>query len=318
MIHWGIIGAGNIAHRFAKSLENSQKGQLYAVGSHTQEKLKEFQSLYPLIQAYSDYDALLDDEDVDAVYIATWHNTHYQWAKQALEKGKAVLCEKPATLSSLQTKELAQIAKDNHVLFIEGMKTRFVPMILELKRLLSEGLIGDILEVHNRFCYDIRGVKDTRYLFDEKQGGILNDVGSYTIASLLDYIHDDIIDIKCQTVWNQGVDVHDVVTVTFAHQQKGIMEMAMDEAKTPEMIIIGTKGKITCSPFYRPTEVTIHLDHQKPYTMNKEYINDDFYTEIEEVHTCLEKGLIESPRMTLQDSIACIELTEKIKERMVK
>ena len=211
MIHWGIIGAGQIAHRFVKGLSYSQEGKLYAIASKT--KQQEWIDLYPDIVTYDNYDALLDDENVDVVYIATWHNTHYEWSKKALLKGKAVLCEKPATLSSKQTKELVTIARENKVFFMEAMKTRFVPAIYELQKVLQEGVIGDILKIENRFCYDMSGVANTRYLFDEKQGGILNDVGSYTIASLLNYIHSPIQDIQNNLTIDRGVDVHDRVTI---------------------------------------------------------------------------------------------------------
>ncbi len=312
MIHWGIIGAGQIAHRFVKGLSYSQEGKLYAIASKT--KQQEWIDLYPDIVTYDNYDALLDDENVDVVYIATWHNTHYEWSKKALLKGKAVLCEKPATLSSKQTKELVTIARENKVFFMEAMKTRFVPAIYELQKVLQEGVIGDILKIENRFCYDMSGVANTRYLFDEKQGGILNDVGSYTIASLLNYIHSPIQDIQNNVTIDRGVDVHDRVTITFESGQIGFLEMAMDEMKSPLMTIIGTKGKITTQPFYRPTEFMIEVDGQKSYTVFKDYIYDDFYTEIEEVHQCLKNHQYESDKMSLQDSIDCIVLIEQIRE----
>lgn len=312
MIRWGIIGAGQIAHRFVKGLSYSQDGKLYAIASKT--KQQEWKDLYPDIVTYDNYDDLLDDEYVDVVYIATWHNAHYEWAKKSLLKGKAVLCEKPATLSSKQTQELVNIAREKKVFFMEAMKTRFVPAVLELQKVLQDGMIGHILKIENRFCYDISGATNTRYLFDANQGGILNDVGSYTIASLLNYIHSPIQDIQNDVTMDKGVDVHDRVTITFESGQIGFLEMAMDEAKSPLMTIIGTKGKITTQPFYRPTEFVVEVDGQKPYTVSKDYIYDDFYTEIEEVHQCLKNHQYESNKMSLQDTIDCIVLTEQIRK----
>ena len=94
MIHWGIIGAGNIARRFIKGLSYSQNGKLYAVASHTATKRAELKALYPEIVTYDDYEQLLDDPQVDAVYIAIWHKEHYEGARRAILKHKAVLCEK--------------------------------------------------------------------------------------------------------------------------------------------------------------------------------------------------------------------------------
>lgn len=314
MIQWGIIGAGNIAHRFVKGLSYSQKGKLYAVGSHTPAKLNEFANQFDDLQLYDDYMDLLNDPNVDVVYIATWHNTHYRWAKEALLRGKAVLCEKPATLQVKQMEELAKIAKENNVFFMEAMKTRFVPAVAKLKQILEDQVIGDVLRVENCFCYNIIGSSVTRYLFDQEQGGILNDVGSYNIASLLDYIHSPIKDIKVDTSFLHGVDVHDQVMITFENGQIGYLEMAMDESKEPLMTITGTKGKIECSPFYRPTNLIITLNDELRYEVHADYINDDFYTEIEEVHHCMERNQYESSRMSLQDSIDCAKVTDKIRK----
>lgn len=99
MIKWGIIGAGHIAQRFAKSLIHSNQGKLYAVASHTDTKLGLFKEEYPGISTYTDYMQLLEDENVDVVYIALRHKDHYKWSKEALLHKKAVLCEKPATLT---------------------------------------------------------------------------------------------------------------------------------------------------------------------------------------------------------------------------
>lgn len=316
MIRWGTIGAGNIVQRFIEGLSYSKNGKLYAVASRTEAKREEFQKRFPDIRVYADYNQLLHDENVDVVYIATWHNSHYQWAKQALLCGKAVLCEKPATLYAWQMEELATIAKEKHVFFMEAMKTRFVPAVLELKQQLADGVIGDIVKLENRFCYDISQASNTRYLFEKEQGGILNDVGSYNIASLLDYIHAPIQNVDVKTVFEREVDCHDYVTVSFTNGQKGYLEMAMNEAKTPLMVIEGTLGQIECAPFYRPSELTIKKHGQQPYKITKAYIHDDFYTEIEEVHHCLAKHLYESPRMTLDDSINCVKLVERIRKAM--
>lgn len=316
MINWGILGAGNIAHRFLQGLSYSEEGQLYAVASHSQEKRDEFKRLCPQIITYDNYDDILNDKNIDAVYLAMWHKDHYQWAKQALLKHKAVLCEKPAVLSTEEMKELAKIAKENQVFFMEAMKTRFIPMVLELKKILDEGTIGKIQRVENRFCYDISQAQNTRYLFEKDQGGILNDVGSYNIASLLDYINENIVKVENDVTIDRDVDVHDRVTVTFEHGQIGFMEMAMDENKAPLMTIYGTKGKIECIPFYRPEKATVFLNDGESYEVEKGYTHDDFYTQIAEVHQCLKNNQIESKRMRLEDSIKVQELTEQIREKV--
>lgn len=313
MIQWGIIGLGNIARRFADALALSDVGHLYAGASHNDKKRKYFQEKYN-IKTYDDYEDLLNDQNIDAIYIALPHGCHYQWAKAALNKNKAVLCEKPVTLSLEQLDELIELSRQKQTFFMEAMKTRFIPLVLEIKKQLSSGIIGDIVRIENRFCYDVSGANEVRYLFDQEQGGILNDVGSYNIASLLDYIHAPVQSITSKVQYLQGVDCHDCITITFQSGQIGYLEMAMDENKTPVMTIYGTQGKITCEPFYRPQVAIIEINGQKPYIIEKNYIYDDFYTEIDEVHQCLENKQYQSQKMSLQDSINCITLTEQIRK----
>lgn len=312
MIHWGIIGAGNIARRFIKGLSYSQNGKLYAVASHTATKRTELKALYPEIVTYDDYEQLLDDPQVDAVYIAIWHKEHYEWARRAILKHKAVLCEKPATLSSVQMQDLASLAKENQTFFMEAMKTRFIPLIDDIKKELDSGVIGDILNIETYFCSDVP-YQPQHYLFDEKQGGALYDVGIYNVASTLDYIHSPLVKVRANCKKNYGVDVHDVFHLTFENGQKARIEIAIDEKKAKKMVITGTKGKLIAEPFYRPVQATIITDEQR--VIEKPYMNDnDFYGEIAEVHRCLKEHLIESERMSFQDSILCMKVIEDMKE----
>ena len=314
MIGWGILGAGNIAHRFVKGLSFSKEGRLVAVASHSKEKREEFKTLCPNIVTYDNYDALLEDENVNVVYLAMWHKDHYRWAKQALQKGKAVLCEKPAVLSVEEMEDLALKEKKNHVFFMEAMKTRFLPMVKHLKELLEQGVIGKIERVENRFCYRMEEGMDPRYLFEKDQGGILNDVGSYNIASLLDYIHAPIEKVENKATFMQGVDVHDRITIRFKGGQTGFLEMAMDERKSPEMVIYGDRGTIVCEPFYRPEKIVIARKDGKIEEVCVPYDHDDFYSQIEEVERCLNAGKTESERMSLNDSIEIQKVIRKIRE----
>lgn len=312
MIRWGIIGLGNIAMRFMKSLANSNEGVLYGVASLTPKKREMFQRQYPHIRVYEDYESLLDDPQIDAVYIAVRHQDHYQWAKEALQRQKAVLCEKPATLSYQQTKELCDLANLHQTFFMEAMKTRFVPLALELKKVIDEGIIGDILKVETSFCYEIE-YRQGSYLFETDQGGILYDVGTYNLAATLDYIHSPVRSIVTKIEKKYSVDVYDYVEIIFESGQRAILEMAMDRQKDKKMTIYGSLGYITAEPFYRPEQAKIFVNNQET-VLQKSYIYDDFFTEIEEVHRCLKNHWIESPRMTFQDSLDCIKVMERIKE----
>lgn len=312
MIRWGILGMGNIAMRFMKSLENSETGYLYAGASLTTAKREQMTIEHPDILMYSTYDELLGDPQVDAVYIATRHNDHYRWAKAALLKKKAVLCEKPATLSYNQTLELCQLAKENQIFFMEAMKTRFVPLVADMKKVIVSGEIGEIQRIETSFCYDV-DYHEGHYLFDQDQGGILYDVGTYNIATTLDYITSPLQKVLTHVEFQNGIDSYDEVELFFESGQTARLEMALDRNKEKIMTIYGTQGTMTAVPFYRPEQAIITI-HNQQRIIEKPYVYDDFYTEIEEVHRCLKDHRIESPRMTFQDSLDCISVMEKIKE----
>lgn len=317
MIHWGIIGAGNIARRFIEGLSYSKEGKLYAIASYTKEKREYYQKEFSNIQVYDDYKKLLEDDTVDAVYIATRHNDHYQWAKEALKKHKAVLCEKPATLYYHQTKELCDLAMKHDTFFMEAMKTRFVPLINDIRTLLDQGVLGDIISIETCFAYCV-GYRPGHYLHDREQGGILNDVGSYNLASILDYIDESVVNITSKVQFQDEVDVNDKIELTFESGKKAFIDIACNENKEKKMVIKGTLGTLEATPFYRPTKATISLNDKEPYVIERPYVFDDFYTEIEEVHHCMKQHQIQSKRMSFEDSLKMIKLTEKIRETFKK
>ena len=102
MIRWGIIGAGKIAQRFVKSLAHEKNSQLYAVSCRTLSKAQQFADIYHALKAYGSYEEVLQDPNVDAVYITLPHGYHYLWSIQAIKAGKAVLVEKPAGINAFE------------------------------------------------------------------------------------------------------------------------------------------------------------------------------------------------------------------------
>lgn len=315
MIFWGVIGYGKIAHRFVKSLSYSNEGKLYAVATQTPSLQKECHQQHDNVKVYQNYDDLLDDKQVDAVYIALRHADHYAWAKKALLKNKVVLCEKPATLSYEQTKELCHLSQKKQVFFMEAMKTRFVPMYNEIKDLVEKGTIGTIQRIETSFCSEVT-YDDCSYLFDNEQGGALYDVGIYNIACILDFIQAPIQNIHLKYEKSYEVDSYDQIEIVFETGQSAYIELGIDRNKDKCMKIIGSLGTITTSPFYRPIEAIIDFENGTVRTESKNYVNDDFYGEIEEVHRCIKCACYESSRMSHRDSLECMKIIERIKELM--
>jgi len=316
MIKWGVLGLGNIANRFCESLTHFNDAIFYAGASYTESKRQQFADQFHPVHVYDNYDSLLNDEDIDIVYIAVPHGHHFEWIMEALKHGKNVMSEKPAVLTKEEMETIQAYAVLHHLFFMEAMKARFIPLIRLLHEEIDHGTIGEITSIDNHFTFDMPYI-ERHYMFDPVQGGTLYDAGCYGLAFIQDFIKSDIKDIHVEYVKNYGVDVHQNTHITYISGQTADTESAIDDPANKRFgVIYGTKGKITIDPFYRPTHADIELNDGTIKTLDADYEYDDFHSEIAAANEGVRQGLVESPLMTHQDSIAYIDLMAQIKAAM--
>ncbi len=181
-LQWGIIGTGAIARTFARGLAVSAHGTLVAVGSRTQAAAESFGDALGAPYRYGTYDALLADPRVEAVYIATPHPMHAQWAVRAAEAGKHILCEKPLTLNHAEAMAVTEAARAHHIFLMEAFMYRCHPQTAALIELIRSGAIGDVRLIQASFGFTTTP-DPTRRLFNHALGGggIL-DVGCYPVS----------------------------------------------------------------------------------------------------------------------------------------
>ncbi|NRT89913.1 Gfo/Idh/MocA family protein [Clostridium beijerinckii] len=314
MIRWGIIGLGNIALRFAKSLSYSNEGKLYAIASRTKEKRDEFYDKYNCEKVYENYNELLRDEEVDSVYIALPHGFHKHWSIEALRHKKAVLCEKPVGINSEEMVEIKKEALLNSTFFMEAMKTRFIPIISDIKKIIRNKEIGDITAIEANFCNNVENIKLGSYLLDKDQGGALLDVGIYPLSFVMDMINSEVINVKSYMDINEsGVDSYFKAILSFEDGVIGTVEGAIDRNKERTAIIRGTKGWMEIPMYNRPNKAVVNLNSGKSYTIEKDIEFDDMYAEIKEVHNCLKESKLESDYLTLNESIRVMEVLDRIR-----
>ncbi|NOW07368.1 Gfo/Idh/MocA family protein [Clostridium beijerinckii] len=314
MIRWGIIGLGNIALRFAKSLSYSNEGKLYAIASRTKEKRDEFYDKYNCEKVYENYNELLTDEEVDAVYIALPHGFHKHWSIEALRHKKAVLCEKPVGINSEEMVEIKKEALLNSTFFMEAMKTRFIPIISDIKKIIRNKEIGDITAIEANFCNNVENIKPGSYLLDKEQGGALLDVGIYPLSFVMDIIDSEVINVKSYMDINEsGVDSYFKAILSFEDGVIGTVEGAIDRNKERTAIIRGTNGWMEIPMYNRPNKAVVNLNSGKSYTIEKDIEFDDMYAEIKEVHNCLKESKLESDYLTLNESIRVMEVLDRIR-----
>lgn len=315
MIRWGIIGLGNIANRFAKSLSYSNEGELYAIASKTKEKRDTFCEEHNCEKVYENYNELLKDEQIDAIYIALPHRFHKYWSIEALKHRKAVLCEKPVGLNSEEMEEIKRAGILNNTFFMEAMKTRFIPLIHDIKKIIRNNEIGEITNIEANFCNYVTDIKEGSYLLDKGQGGALLDVGIYPLSFVMDIIDSGINEVRADMDINEaGVDSYFKAVLTFENGATGIIEGAFDRSKERTAIIKGTKGYIEIPMYNRPSTATIHIHGIESYTIKKELEFDDMYAEIKEVHNCLKASKLQSDYLSLDESLRVMRILDEIKK----
>lgn len=181
-VRFGIIGCGIIAERFAKALKRSPAAQLYACAAREHERADAFAKKHGAKKAYGHYQAILEDKDVDAIYIATVHTTHARIARESILAGKPVLCEKPFFTNEKEGEEIISLAREKQILTMEGFWTRTLPAYHKAKDWIKNGKIGEIRLIRTAFCFPFPYTQQTKNhrLWNPKVGGgALLDAGVY-------------------------------------------------------------------------------------------------------------------------------------------
>ena len=167
-LRYGIMSTSSIAPRFIAAVRASASGEIVAVSSRTMEKAEEKAAQWKIPKAYGSHEALLEDQDVDIVYISAVNSAHYKWAKAALEAGKHVICEKPCTTTEEKTRELFALAKERDLFLMEAQKMLFLPAVLAAKQAIDEGRLGKIHMAE--FNHSFYGSYNN-WMYDEAAGG---------------------------------------------------------------------------------------------------------------------------------------------------
>lgn len=253
-IRWGIIGTGSIASQFAADMAFVPNGVLVAVGSRAPATAETFASRFEIPKAYGNYQSLIDDTNVDAVYVATPHTLHLQNSISALQAGNAVLCEKPIAPTAADCEAILKAAQDADTYLMEAMWTYFLPAIRTAKAWVSGGRIGEIIRIEAQFGYPQRYDPGSRAYDPALAGGVLLDMGIYPIALACLFLPDDPenIDVVARKA-PTGVD--DEVEMVFEYPNCVATLSASFRRKLPNCATItGTEGCIVIPEFWQARE----------------------------------------------------------------
>jgi len=313
-IRWGILSTGVIAKNFADTV-NKMNGEtsVLAVASRTKESADAFADSYGIERRYDSYEALARDPDVDIVYVATPHSRHYEDMKLMLEHGKHVLCEKSFTVDAAQAKEIFDLAKKKNVFVMEAFWTKLLPIYREVERVIASGAIGEIRAVTAQYGYTT--AREARKFEPSLAGGTLLDIGVYAIGFACMFLGYEYDAIQSNLVMNgAGTDAVDAMIL-----RKGNAVAQLTTAIGAQMTVFGgiygTRGHIDVPEFKNPQRVTVCVDGEAPYTIERPFEINGFEYEIREAVSCVREGRLESAVMTPEQSVATMAIMDEIRRQ---
>ncbi|WP_037572138.1 Gfo/Idh/MocA family protein [Spirochaeta cellobiosiphila] len=310
MIKWGIIGAGRIAHLFAESLKYSKTGELYAVGSRSLEKAEEFAGKYGVGKSYGSYEDLLRDPEVNAIYVATPHSFHKENTLLCLNHGKHVLCEKPFAINHAESLEMINLAKEKGLFLMEAFWSRYIPGLIEARSIIQSGKIGKVTDCEASFVLDHDGDVEDRLLNKKLGGGALLDMGVYPI-NITQWLLGT-ISLKDQkaVIGKTGVDIDDDLITSYESGARGKLHFDMHTPFEAKGKFIGTEGTLEIvSPLFKPQELIITQDGKSQH-LKYPFDGPGYQFEADHFAECLEKGLLESPEMTHEETLQIMKFMD--------
>ena len=310
-LRYGILSTSSIAPRFIAAVREADAGSIVAVSSRSLAKAQEKAAAWDIARAYGSHDALLQDPEVNIVYISNVNTQHYPWAKAALEQGKHVVCEKPCTTTAEHTRQLYRIAREKGLFFMEAEKMLFLPAIGEVRRRIE---VGDLGQIHMAQLSHSFAASYNNWMFDpEAGGGPLLSSGIYAVH-LLQWLFGELENIRgVRSTMPNGVEWQYILT---GQTQSGVLFCAKNSTGVTldnTARIYGSNGWVEIPEYWKARKAIFHLPGREPEIVEYPCAHELIY-EARHIAWCLEEGRLSSPVVTEQLSVSGIAALETVKE----
>ena len=310
---FSILAPGGIARKMAEAVSGLDSVERYAVASRTYEKAKAFADEWGFEKAYGSYEEMLEDPEVELVYVASPHSHHYQYAKMCLEHGKHVLVEKAFTVNAAQAEELIRLSEEKGLLLTEAIWTRYMPSRRMIDELVESGVIGEVTSLTANLGYVLDHVE--RMQNPELAGGALLDLGVYPINFAMMVFHSEIRDVTSAAVMSpKGIDWMNSITLTFEDGKMAVLHSNMLAQTDREGVINGSKGYIEIHNINNCEEIRV-FDLDRKMTARyqvPEQINGYEY-EVTACQKAIESGRVECDEMPHSETLKVMKLMDKIR-----
>lgn len=316
VIRWGILGTGNIATSFATGVATMADAELAAVGSRSQATAEAYGDRFNIRRRYGSYEELVHDPEIDVVYIATPHSLHFENMLLAFEAGKPVLCEKPFTINAAQARKAIARAQEQGLFVMEATWMRFAPLMIELRKMLADGVIGELRMVTADFGIRVEFDPGFRLFNPHLGGGALLDVGIYPLSLAQMILGTPSQVVGLAELGQTGVDEQSGAILSYEGGQLAVLHSAIRTETPQEATIIGTEGWIRIhTPWWMPEVMTLQKQGEKAKVIEIPFAANGYTYEAAEVHRCLREGLLESPIMPWSETIAIMETMDTLRSQ---
>ena len=315
-VKWGVLGTANIARGCTiPGMQQAANCELYAIAGRNEAKVKSYKDEFGFAKAYVGYEKLLEDPEVQAVYIPLPNSLHKEWVIRALKAGKNVLCEKPMALNTDDAREMFAVARENNVILMEAYAYLHSPYIASLRADIDSGIIGDVDYIETAFV--TQGYVDDIRLYKDLGGGAIYDLGCYCTTMILSMIDSDVEYVMANAEFNEyGADVFSSALIKFKNGVRADFNVGMifnpgANGRWDRLFIHGNKGTITSAVEYNQAgdltyEITANGE-KITRTVNARW---NYTLETEQLGRCIEEG--EKPFISPEFSIRNAELLDQI------
>ena len=316
MIRWGVIGPGSIAVGFGEAMTMVDGGEIVAVASRAADRAEAYGDRFGVPRRYDDYSALAEDDDVDAVYVATPQSRHLGDTLMLLEAGKHVLCEKPFALNAGEARQMVEMARGRGLFLMEAVWSRFLPSYRYLVDIVGDGRIGQPILVEADFGFR-RSLDPMDRLFRlDLGGGGLLDLGIYPLQ-LCTLLLGPVEHVAAEGVIGEtGVDEQVAAVLRHGSGSLGVIKAALRVGMSCTARISGTDGVIEIPAFMHCPNSLRVVSPSGIEEFDGSYEGNGLRFEIEEVHRCLAEGKTESDTMSLEETLALAGTLDDIRAQI--
>ncbi len=353
-IRWGILGTGWISARFAEDLKLVPGAVLTAVASRKLETAQQFAKQHSIPHAYGSYGELVNNPDIDVVYVATPHIRHKEDSLLCLEAGKAVLCEKPFAINAQDARVVVEVARKKNLFCMEAMWMRFLPMAQRVHELIKSGEIGEIHSLNADFGYPTEFDPKNRFFNPELGGGALLDRGAYPLSLAFYLLGKPTHATGHAYIGKTGIDEQSAIILGYGSGTIASLSSSLQSYASNTATIIGSRGKISIhAPFCRPEKISLLNFSDQPVVvttrssgtatglkqtlksklknirllrqlrdlrsnsgkvMSHLSLGNGYSYQANEVVRCLTSGQTESPYMPLDETIGILEVMDTLRQ----